>query len=339
MKSFRGRLLNRRLPRRVVTTLVLGLGLAVSAGTVQAVPLDRAAGTDRPGVRDLGDPVRGTDAKAAPRGADPARAAAVKLLDEAAWPEPGSTALPVAAHGRKATVADVGGLPVTVTAPPEPDGRAGAAARSTRGTGDAGAAPAAAGAAPEKVRVSALDRDRARGLGSAALLKVQRADGGDTPAKVELTVDYSAFAEAYGGGYGARLRLVQLPACATTAPPGSAACPQLPEPLETENDPARGTVTAQVDALPQPRGVTPQTGEAAPLVAVQAGDSSAQGDYKATPLAPSASWSVATSSGGFSWSYPFRTVPTPGGLTPQIGLSYSSQGVDGRTSTTNNQGS
>ncbi|MFE0423566.1 polymorphic toxin-type HINT domain-containing protein [Streptomyces sp. NPDC058953] len=34
-----------------------------------------------------------------------------------------------------------------------------------------------------------------------------------------------------------------------------------------------------------------------------------------------------------------RTVPVPGGLAPTVGLSYSSQSTDGRTSATNNQGS
>ncbi|MET7655052.1 polymorphic toxin-type HINT domain-containing protein [Streptomyces sp. NPDC005486] len=80
-------------------------------------------------------------------------------------------------------------------------------------------------------------------------------------------------------------------------------------------------------------------GTATSLVAVAAGPSSAQGTYKATALSPSASWSVAPSSGGFSWSYPLNAVPAPGGLVPTVGLGYSSQSADGRTSATNNQGS
>ncbi|MCQ9136645.1 hypothetical protein, partial [Streptomyces hilarionis] len=80
-------------------------------------------------------------------------------------------------------------------------------------------------------------------------------------------------------------------------------------------------------------------GTATSLVAVAAGPSGAQGTYKATALAPSSRWSVAPSSGAFSWSYPLTSVPTPGGLTPTVGLGYSSQSADGRTSATNNQGS
>ncbi|MGW0580823.1 polymorphic toxin-type HINT domain-containing protein [Streptomyces sp. NPDC002920] len=101
-----------------------------------------------------------------------------------------------------------------------------------------------------------------------------------------------------------------------------------------------GTVSADVTAAPaSAEGVSTMAADATSLVAVAAGPSSAQGTYKATALAPSASWSVSTSSGAFNWNYPFRSVPTPGGLTPTVGLGYSSQSADGRTSATNNQGS
>ncbi|MCP9960970.1 hypothetical protein LUX05_05495 [Streptomyces somaliensis] len=79
--------------------------------------------------------------------------------------------------------------------------------------------------------------------------------------------------------------------------------------------------------------------ETSSLIAVASGPASAQGTYKATALSPSASWNVSPSSGGFSWSYPLRAVPTPGGQAPSLGLGYSSQSADGRTSATNNQGS
>ncbi|MGX7824618.1 RHS repeat-associated core domain-containing protein [Actinokineospora sp. 24-640] len=57
----------------------------------------------------------------------------------------------------------------------------------------------------------------------------------------------------------------------------------------------------------------------------------------ATPLSPSASWDVAQHTGDFTWSYPLRVPPAPGGLEPRFALSYSSSSVDGRTSATNNQ--
>lgn len=36
--------------------------------------------------------------------------------------------------------------------------------------------------------------------------------------KAQLSLDYSGFAQTYGGGFGARLHLVRLPACALTTP-------------------------------------------------------------------------------------------------------------------------
>ena len=57
----------------------------------------------------------------------------------------------------------------------------------------------------------------------------------------------------------------------------------------------------------------------------------------ATSLSPSASWEVAAHTGDFTWSYPLRVPPAPGGLEPSLALSYRSSAVDGHTSTTNNQ--
>ena len=63
------------------------------------------------------------------------------------------------------------------------------------------------------------------------------------------------------------------------------------------------------------------------------------GTNKATPLSPSATWDVSAQTGDFSWSYPLRVPPSPGGLDPKLALSYASSSVDGRTSATNNQAS
>ena len=59
----------------------------------------------------------------------------------------------------------------------------------------------------------------------------------------------------------------------------------------------------------------------------------------ATPLSPSATWDVSKQTGDFTWSYPLRVPPAPGGLQPDLALSYASSAVDGRTSATNNQAS
>ncbi|MEH1124110.1 RHS repeat-associated core domain-containing protein [Micromonospora sp. CPCC 206061] len=63
------------------------------------------------------------------------------------------------------------------------------------------------------------------------------------------------------------------------------------------------------------------------------------GTTAASPLSPSASWKVSPQTGDFTWSYPLRVPPVPGGLEPELALSYSSSAVDGRTSATNNQAS
>ncbi|MEW2045993.1 polymorphic toxin-type HINT domain-containing protein [Streptomyces sp. NPDC005476] len=303
------------MPRPAFAATVLGLTLALSASSVQALALDDGdrGRTSRPGVQDDGDPAKGSAAKAKSRPSDPARKAAVKGLDKAVWPKQGGAEVKLGA------TAEAGGLPVRV-------GKAKAGAKAAQ--------------AADKVRVDVLDPKRAAQLGAGVLLGVERADGEDDAAKVRLTVDYSEFAEGFGGSYASRLQLVQLPACAAVATPGSKACPELPKALATVNDVKSGTVSADVTAAPAPaEGVSTMAGTATSLVAVAAGPSSAQGTYKATALSPSASWSVATSSGAFNWNYPLNTVPTPGGLTPTVGLGYSSQSADGRTSATNNQGS
>ncbi|MFD5848133.1 RHS repeat-associated core domain-containing protein [Streptomyces chartreusis] len=303
------------MPRRAVVATVLGLSLALSASTVQAVVLDENARgrTSRPGVQDDGDPAKGRDAKSKSRPSDPARKAAVKGLDKAKWPKQGSTEVKLGA------TANAGGLPLKVLKP-----------KNTK----------AAKTAPGEVQIDVLDPARAAKLGAGALLGIERADGGAKPAKVRLSVDYSDFAEGFGGSYASRLRLVQLPACAAHATPGSKECPQQPKVLPTVNNVKAGTVTADVTAAPASAdGVSTMATATTSLLAVAAGPSSAQGTYKATALSPSSSWNVATSSGGFNWSYPLRSVPTPGGQVPTVGLGYSSQSADGRTSATNNQGS
>jgi RHS repeat-associated protein len=97
-------------------------------------------------------------------------------------------------------------------------------------------------------------------------------------------------------------------------------------PVEQQNMASRPADQAATNALTgnQPaRGSGPEGG----------------GTPTATSLAPSATWQVSTQSGDFGWSYPLRVPPAPGGLEPDLALSYASSAVDGRTSATNNQAS
>ncbi|MFE3942753.1 RHS repeat-associated core domain-containing protein [Streptomyces sp. NPDC059118] len=311
------------MPRRTAGALMLGLALALTAGSAQAVPPKQEA-VGLPSLPDDPDPATGKDAAKASRPADPAKKAAATRLDPVVWPTAGSAEVTVsaaapltagrAAGGTAARTPRPGGIPVSVSP-----------AR--------GSAPAAAGAAPSKVRISSLGHGAARKWGSAALLTVRRTDGAATPGPVELSLSYAAFADGAGGAYGSRLRLMELPACAAVASPSDPTCKAVPKPIRFENNSAQKTLTARVSASPA------EAGDGGAVYAVAAGNASAKGDYKATSLAPSASWSVSASSGGFSWDYPIRTIPTPGGFTPTVGFGYSSQSADGRTAATNNQGS
>lgn len=166
--SLRGRLLNRRMSRRTLGSVVIGLSLALSASSVHAVEA-APGGTKRPGVQKFGDPVKGTKAKSKGRPANATAKAAVKKLDKPVWPGTGSAELAVpTAGGAPAAQVKVGGLPVTVTTPKDTAGKAPAASFK----------PAAVFGSkqPGKVQVDVVAPERAAKLGAGALLRVQRAD-------------------------------------------------------------------------------------------------------------------------------------------------------------------
>ncbi|MFD2691810.1 ricin-type beta-trefoil lectin domain protein [Streptomyces phyllanthi] len=72
------------------------------------------------------------------------------------------------------------------------------------------------------------------------------------------------------------------------------------------------------------------------LLATDSGSGS-KGDFSATPLVSAGSWSAGGNSGGFTYSYTLQTPTVPGGPSPAVSFGYNSQGVDGRTSASNNQ--
>lgn len=225
---------------------------------------------------------------------------------KASWPRPGSATVALDGSGARAGIR-AGGLPVRLAAPNSRSAKA---------------------ASPTRAKVDLLGHAAARKAGiDGLLLKVTRADGRTaTSGKVAVQVDYAAFAQAYGGDWAQRLRLVQLPACALTTPK-AAAC-QGVTPLSTGNDVRARKLTADV-----PVGI----GAAAPLLAVSAAPSGSSGSYTATSLAPSASWQVAAQTGAFTWQYPLRVPPAIAGPSPQLGLAYNSASTDGRTASSNNQ--
>ncbi|HEV2885884.1 MAG TPA: RHS repeat-associated core domain-containing protein [Jatrophihabitans sp.] len=160
-------------------------------------------------------------------------------------------------------------------------------------------------------------------------------------AAVSVSVSYAQFAGASGADWASRLRLLRLPACALSTPakPGCSAQP-LPG---SDNDLTAQRVTATVSIPTNTGAVTPTSpgGAAARpntvMLALAAGSGGNDGDYAASPVAASSSWSAGGNAGDFSWSYPMRTPPALGGPQPAVSLSYSSSSVDGRSATTNNQ--
>ncbi|MFI7601214.1 polymorphic toxin-type HINT domain-containing protein [Actinoplanes sp. NPDC049681] len=178
------------------------------------------------------------------------------------------------------------------------------------------------GKAPDRVRLQATDQKTARAAGIHGLLfSVGSATGAGT---VRVDVDPSTFANAYGGGYASRLRLVRLPGCALTTPKVAKCRTQTP--VATA---AVTPLTAQVSLA----------AAGATVLAATSGTSGSGGDYSATSLSPGGTWSTSGNTGAFAYSYPIAVPPPIGALTPSINLSYSSASQDARTVGTNSQSS
>ncbi|MBO4206685.1 RHS repeat-associated core domain-containing protein [Micromonospora echinofusca] len=177
-----------------------------------------------------------------------------------------------------------------------------------------------AASSPERVAVSTIEPDRARAAGRDLVVRVDRADGRATAGPVAVTLDVSGFRNAVGGDWADRLRLVALPDCAL-ATPTAPQCTAVPLPSTRSGN----LISADLTVAPSA------------LVALTADTGSGSGEYAATSLSPSATWSAGSGSGGFSWSMDLRVPPALNGPAPKMTLGYSSQAVDGRTAATNNQ--
>ncbi|TCO65881.1 RHS repeat-associated core domain-containing protein [Actinocrispum wychmicini] len=254
--------------------------------------------------------------RAAPRNAT--RDTALRAAPLVSWP--------------RAQSADVA-LPATTTGKPQPEARrAGDSPVSvTRGHGKDGkgklsprAGTAAAGHDQGLVKVDTVEHaiaDKARVTGT--LVRVAPVSG-DTTGPVSVDLDYAGFVDAYGGGYGQRLRWMSYPDCVLTTPE-KPAC-QVPTPVDSVNLESDRHLVGE---LAVPAGGT--------VLGATPGANSGGGDFTETSLSPAGTWSAGTSSGDFSYTYPIG-LPTPqGGNAPQVKLSYSSGLVDGLTSATNNQ--
>ncbi|GAA1068234.1 RHS repeat-associated core domain-containing protein [Streptomyces asiaticus] len=296
-------------PRVAMASAVVMVATLLQGMTQPALAADDGKG--RPDLPRAEKPVRGTVGKVKPRtmmkGPRTPQAA-----PRVAWPKAASAVVKLPGAGAKASASAIPaqGLPLAL----DTDGKTGAA----RG----------------EVAARVLDHKAAAKSGVDGLLFSLQPKTGEKATKdtasgrVRARVDYSSFAQAYGGGYASRLTLVKLPACALTAPdrPG---CRTL-TPLAAINDAEKHTLLAPNVVL---RADTPT------VLAAVAEEQGEKGDYKATSLSPSAAWNTNLNTGDFTWSYAMPVPDVPGDLTPTVGLSYSSGGIDGRTTNTNNQAS
>ncbi|MGW5530195.1 hypothetical protein ACWESE_24930, partial [Streptomyces xanthochromogenes] len=251
------------------------------------------------------------------------------------WPATGSGEVTLTPADRTTPVGKGAGLAAVQTVP-QGAAQAGTLPVAIR---SATAGEAFGGTSPSKVKATIADRTTAQRAGvDGLLLTVGRADQTTRPGAADVEVNYSAFRNAYGGDWAARLHLVQLPACALTTP-DAPQC-RIAKPLKTTNNTKTGTLTAAVDIPAAPSLFARSTASSGMTVlGATAGAAGSNGDYKATSLQSSGSWSAGGSTGAFNWAYPIGVPAVPGGMQPSLDIEYNSQTVDGHTAASNNQSS
>ncbi|MFJ2214784.1 polymorphic toxin-type HINT domain-containing protein [Streptomyces sp. NPDC101062] len=301
-----------------------------------AVPA-QAASNNLPGLPDAERPVAGSyGAKAVPRTRSEQPAGPLRA-PRASWPAAASAVVRVPGGGaeKKSDFAKAGNTPLAVAAPAPESGSGSGSGSSSAKSSRTKTTPKHAVPSTVATRVftrQQADRAGVKGLlfsvGATASARESGTRSGEKAA-VALSVDYADFAGAFGGSYASRLRLVELPACALTTP-AKDSC-RTATPVAATNDTTAQTLTSPAVALAG-------SGTPTVLAAVAAAEGD-KGDFKATALSASSSWSTNLNSGDFSWSYDMPVPDVPGSLMPKIGLSYASGNIDGRTGSTNNQGS
>ncbi|OIJ62529.1 hypothetical protein WN71_039075 [Streptomyces mangrovisoli] len=322
-------------PKAAEATVDLTQAAPGDPGTVTADPSASASSSDDTEVANVVE-VAPVDDGSAPS----AQLSRAQLTDDdTSAPEPTASGAPTpepsaADASADPTVTDTPDASEPASADPDPAQSPSpqpSESASTAGDGDP--------VSPDQVEVRVLDHDDIAPAGGIGLgVQVIRTDGITTPGQVQVSIDYSGFKYAYGGDFADRLRLVKVPACALQTPDVSECCKR--EFVDADNDTAKGTLTATVEAEPDSDGLSSQLDSgSASVYAVTAGTSSDQGDYRASTLSPTGSWDVSTGSGAFTYNVPI-SLPAPAqGSAPSLGLSYNSQSVDGLTSATNNQAS
>jgi YD repeat-containing protein len=283
------------------------------------------------------------DASATPPGASPGRPVHVHPVAAhqvripvlpvarrapAAWPSAGSATV-----GLSTATVRAGSLPVLVGPPtgtaPAVGKRTGGLAASPTEDG-----PVPAVATPLAVSMAAQSTVTALGLHGAVFSVADRSTGTGTAHRVHIALDYSGFADAFGGGFSGRLRLFALPACALTTPKVPAC--QVETPLDSAND----THAAQVGAdVRLPGGSSGDVTSRTLVLAATTSTQGSGGNFGAEPVSEQTQWVTGDSSGAYTYTYPIELPPVPGGMAPTVSLNYDSQSVDGLDASTNNEAS
>jgi RHS repeat-associated protein len=273
---------------------------------------------------------------------------------EAAWPEAGTSSVTLGGSGLQVPVDDTG-----LSIAPETSSGLGAALElRVRGRSVA-----------ERAGVTGFVFELSGVSKSVADI------GGSSGLPLQISLDYSDIAHAYGSGFADRLRVVALPACALAEEPVPG-CRSAGVEVPTRNEASSSRLVADVsdlgglvsssglvvDAAAAEEGPVvsgeeglatdsagePEANAAAveasadaggemAVLAMTSGASGSAEDLAATNLSLTGEWQVSPGSGEFSWSYPMQAPAPPVGLAPDVALSYSSGSIDGMISSENTQ--
>lgn len=314
----RGRIWRRRIAAAVGFALLPGLLTPISSAAAAPEPLGephlkkpRSADVT-PFTTRVNKENAGIVAKGVRAGKAAAKRARADQNRKVTWPEPDTVDLTLPESSSKAA----GGpdaLPLTLKAPKTIDGKK---PKTVDG-----------------VTIKILGQKAAKQLGVEGV--VLTVTGPEDGGQAQLDMDYSAFATAYGGNWAGRLQVFELPNCALSDPSKTKCRKRELQSSSNNRDGER--LSSEVTFAAAKSGSEDQAGQTR-VLALAAGSKSGAGDYTATPLAASSTWEAGSSSGSFSWSYPLRMPPSAAGPRPDLSISYDSSAVDGRTASTNNQG-
>ncbi|MEY9862015.1 RHS repeat-associated protein [Catenulispora sp. GAS73] len=344
------------LVRPTAWLTALAVGSALIASAVTETPVHAAGRPPRPAKWNghsmaqqaaiAGAPLKAVPVKGHPvaKGAPvtettfPAAASDDLQIGAPASTKPSTADATASADGGTGTPVHSNSVPISVASVASPAARTDASAVSTL-------------TPPTSVQVTVAGHDAAISAGvTGEIVTVARSDGQTAAAKVKVAVDYGSFAEAYGGDYSTRLKLVALPACALTTP-RDAAC-QKQTPVTFSNDIANkqlvATITLPAGPAPTTGGETPSAtstpaksptkAKAAPMIlAATSSATGSAGAYTATSLAASNQWGESGNTGSFTYQYPITTPASLDGAGPPVALSYDSGSVDGHNSVENGQ--